>query len=125
MQYDVGSPEEYLEVIDDDWRKEKLLEIREMILTADPDLIEAIQYKMLSYGDGNSVVCHLNAQKHFVGLYVGNAEKIDPDGSLLKGINRGKGCLRISKSLNLQETNLAAFIQRTIALWRDGIDIAC
>ena len=28
MQYDANSPEQYLEMLEDDWRKEKLLTIR-------------------------------------------------------------------------------------------------
>lgn len=31
MQYDAKNAEEYLEMLEDDWRKEKLLAIRQMI----------------------------------------------------------------------------------------------
>ena len=50
MQYDVKTPEEYLEVLENDWRKEKLLAIRQMILDHAPELEESIRYKMLNFG---------------------------------------------------------------------------
>ncbi|MBT8219007.1 MAG: DUF1801 domain-containing protein [Bacteroidia bacterium] len=125
MQYDVTSPEEYLDALEEDWRKEKLLRLRAMLFEADPDLLEVIQYKMLSYSDKDGVICHLNAQKHFVGLYVGNADKIDVDGTLLEGINRGKGCLRLNKTLDLEKTQIGEFIKRTITAWKSGADIGC
>lgn len=36
MQYDAKNAEEYLNMIEDDWRKEKLLMIRQMILDYAP-----------------------------------------------------------------------------------------
>lgn len=125
MQYDVSTPEEYLEVLQDDWRKEKLLILREMIRVKAPDLTEGIQYKMLSYGDGTTTVFALNAQKNYVALYVGDIAKIDESGEMLKGLNLGKGCIRLSKSITIADTGLEPFIDRTIALWRQGIDIDC
>ncbi len=35
MQYDVKTPAEYLELIEDDWRKEKIMSIREIIKSYD------------------------------------------------------------------------------------------
>jgi len=125
MQYDVKTPSEYIEILDDDWRREKLEELRDLIKSKAPDLSEGINYKMLSYGDKNGNVFHLNVQKNYVSLYVGNAGKIDPDGELLKGINTGKGCIRFKKSLSLSGTRIEKFIERAVHLWEQGVDIEC
>ncbi len=79
MQYDVKTPSEYIKVLNDDWRREKLEEVRALIKSKAPSLSEGINYKMLSYGDKNGNVFHLNAQKHYVSLYVGNVEKAASD----------------------------------------------
>lgn len=125
MQYEATTPEEYLNQLEDDWRKEKVEELRKLIKSMGPDIEEAINYKMLCYRGKEGTIFHLNAQKNYVSLYVGDASKIDPDGKLLEGIDVGKGCVRFKKSISLQETNIAAFIEKTIQFWRDGNDIYC
>lgn len=125
MQYDVKTPEEYLGMLEDDWRREKLLQLREIIVEYGPDLIEGIDYKMLSYRDERGIVLALNAQKHYVALYVGDAKKIDPDGSLLAGLNVGKGCIRFTKTKDVSQTGIREFIARAIMLWKSGADIDC
>ncbi len=126
MQYNVTTPAEYMSALEDDWRRAKVVEIREIIQSKAPDLVEGIQYKMLSYGDGaDSTVFHLNAQKNYVSFYVGDTAKIDPSGDLLEGINCGKGCLRFKKSLAISDTRLDEFIEKTIELWRAGVDVSC
>lgn len=97
MQYDVQTPQEYMQMLEDDWRREKLEELRAIIKSCAPELTEGIDYKMLCYRDDKEIVFGLNAQKHYVSLYVGDVTKIDPDGSLLAGLNVGKGCIRFTK----------------------------
>ena len=125
MQYDVRTPEEYLAALEDDWRKETLLELRSLILEAGPGLSERIEYKMLSYHDEKGGVFGLNAQKHYVSLYVGDAAKVDPTGELLAGLNVGKGCIRFSKTKKVADTRIPEFIERTLQLRRQGFDIDC
>ena len=125
MQYEVDLPEEYVAALEDDWRKEKLLKLRSIIKTKAPQLEEGIEYKMLRYSDGQGTIFHLNAQKNYVSLYVGNAEKIDPDGRLLEGIDVGKGCIRFKKPVNISDTLIEEFISRTIDLREQGKDIDC
>ena len=125
MQYDVKTPGEYIEALDDDWRRQHLESIRTIIKTKAPHFEEGIDYKMLSYGDDKGIVFYLNAQKNHVGLYVGDAGKIDHDGSLLKGLNAGKGCIRFTKSIVIANTRIDQFIERTVELWHQGADIAC
>ena len=96
MQYDAETPDEYLRLIDDDWRRERLLAIREMML-AMPGVEEGIGYKMLQYRRGGDVFAHLNAQKGFVGVYLGELERIDPGAALRGKMNCGKSCLRVRK----------------------------
>ena len=88
-------------------------------------LVEGIQYKMLSFSDTAGSVFALNAQKHYVSLYVGNIEKIDPDKTFLQALNLGKGCIRFSKSQKPQDTDIAAFIDQAMAIRQSGEDIDC
>ena len=123
MQYDVQTPTEYIEALEQDWRKEKLEAIRELLQAKAPELTEGIRYKMLSYGK-EPVFC-LNAQKNYVSLYVGDIKKIDPDGNLLEGLNMGKGCIRFTKTIKVEDTNIGEFIERTFNLWKQGVDVGC
>lgn len=59
VQYDVSTPTEYFEALEEDWRKEKVLEIREMILEYAPDIDESIRYKMLNYGNKKRMIMFL------------------------------------------------------------------
>ena len=125
MQYEVKTPSEYLERLDIDWRREKLIQVRELIKKHDPDLDEGIQYKMLSYSKNGKSIFNLNAQKAYVSLYVGTIHKVDDAQELLKDFDTGKGCIRIKKKSEIQETGLEEFIQRTIELWKKGGDTDC
>lgn len=125
MLYDVETPSEYLEALADDWRKEKLMSVRELIGKHGPDLKEGIRYKMLAYEHGNDMIFNLNAQQAYVSLYVGNVEKIENAKELLKEFSIGKGCIRIKKSIELSETNLEAFIKNAIDVWEKGGDTDC
>lgn len=125
MQYDASSPKEYLHQLDDDWRKEKLLSIRESILSTDPDLDEGIQYKMLNYGNTQGNLFYLNAQKNYVSLYVGNIKKIDNEGAMLKDFDMGKGCIRIKKSIPADHPGLKQFIEKAIRIHNKGGDTNC
>lgn len=125
MQYDATDAVGYLGMLEDDWRKEKLLAIRQMILCAAPELEESIRYKMLSFGKDELSIFALNAQKHYVSLYVGTIDKIENAESLLTGYNYGKGCIRVKKTINIEETGLQDFIRKTIAMWRAGQGTGC
>ncbi len=122
MKYNAESPKSYFSLLADDWRKEKLLSIRDFILSQ--GLKEDIEYNMLAYKDNSVSFFHLNAQKHFVGLYVGDIKKIDPETALLDGIDCGKGCLRL-KQKNELDDSLKQFILKTIDYGRKGRDISC
>ena len=125
MQYEARTPKEYLASLDDDWRREKLESLRALINTCGPDLVEGVNYKMLSYSDDKGVVFHLNAQKNYVSLYVGDAKKIDTNGDLLRGIDVGKGCIRFAKSTPISDTGIGEFIRRTIAMRTRDEDTGC
>ena len=111
--------------LEDDWRREKLESIRALIKSKAPDLVEGIQYKMLSYSDKRGTPFHLNAQKNFVGFYVGDVKKIDTDGDLLKGIDVGKGCIRFKKNINIVDTRFEEFFEKAVDYWKSGKDISC
>jgi uncharacterized protein YdhG (YjbR/CyaY superfamily) len=124
MLYNASTPAEYLDQLEEDWRKEKLKDLRALLL-AQHDFDEGIRYKMLSYQDDKGVVFQLNAQKNYVALYVGDASKVDPSGELLEGIDHGKGCLRFKKSTSISDTRIKEFVSRAIEMWREGKDIGC
>ncbi|MEM9333171.1 MAG: DUF1801 domain-containing protein [Pseudomonadota bacterium] len=125
MLYDVETPEDYVNQLDDDWRRETLEEIRAIIKDKAPQLEESIHYKMLGYGMDGKQVFHLNAQRGYVSLYVGNASKVDPSGDLLKGLNVGKGCIRFTKTKKVGNTEIDKFIAIAFEKWRKGEDIDC
>ncbi len=114
-----------MNLLDDDWKREKINQLRKLILSSAKDFDEGINYKMLSYGDDRGILFHLNAQKNYVSLYVGDAKKIDPKGILLKGIDVGKGCIRLKKSHDINSTRLEEFIIRAVQMWKDGKDVDC
>ncbi|NAS31886.1 DUF1801 domain-containing protein [Flavobacteriaceae bacterium R38] len=125
MQYNVTTPTEYINALENDWRLEKLQAIRKIIKSKAPDYIEGIQYKMLGYSDDKGLVFSLNAQKDYVSFYVGDTKKVDPSGELLMGINQGKGCIRFKKSTNIHHTHIDEFIERAVDLRKQGVDIGC
>lgn len=125
MQYDVKSPEEYLAALEEDWRKDKLLQVRQFVLEHGPELEESIRYRMLAYGRDDEWVFGLNAQKGYVSLYVGDIDEIENANELLEPFNTGKGCIRIRKSVDIHSTGLEEFIQAAIGHWRDGRDASC
>lgn len=125
MQYDASTPAEYLDMLEPDWRKDKLLEIRALVHKHAPDLKEGIAYKMLGFSDGKGGGFVLNAQKASVNFYVGNISKVDPDGSLLKGFDMGKGCIRFKKSVVVANTRFEEFLIKASTMLREGKDIGC
>ncbi|WP_281559318.1 DUF1801 domain-containing protein [Thalassomonas sp. RHCl1] len=125
MQYDVTTPEQYIAALADDWRRDTLEQLRKLIKTSAPFLNEGIAYKMLSYSDHSGSLFHLNAQKHYVSLYVGNISAIDEQGELLAGLDLGKGCIRFKKSVPVASTQIQAFISKAIALHQAGKNIGC
>ncbi|MDJ1016575.1 MAG: DUF1801 domain-containing protein [Paracoccaceae bacterium] len=97
MQYDAETPDAYLALLEDDWRKDRLLAIRDIFLREVEGLSEGIGYGMLRYERNGDVFGHLNAQKAYVGVYLGDLERIDPGGAIRAGMNCGKSCLRVRK----------------------------
>ncbi len=125
MLYDAKTPADYIDQLEDDWRRETLQQLRAIIRQKAPELEERMHYKMLGYGVGETYVFHLNAQKGYVSLYVGNASKIDPGGALLDGLNVGKGCVRFTKSKSVADTRIDEFIARSVDRWKEGAEIGC
>lgn len=118
MLYEAKDVEDYMEKIPGDWRRETLLQLRSIIREEAPTLSEGIHYKMLGYGVGDDFAFHLNAQKNYVSLYVGNAAQIDPSGELLEGLSVGKGCIRFTKSKSVENTRIREFIGRAWQSWK-------
>ncbi|MEP0521923.1 MAG: DUF1801 domain-containing protein [Hyphomicrobiales bacterium] len=125
MLSNAKTPAEYIDQLEEDWRRDKLQSIRAIIQKQAPQLTERIHYKMLGYAEDGNYAFHLNAQRAYVSLYVGDASKIDPNGELLKGLSVGKGCIRFAKSTEIANTHIDEFIGRAFEMWRSGEDIGC
>lgn len=125
MQYEASTPQDYINQLENDWRKERLLYVRELILAHGKQLEEGIAYKMLAYRYKNKIVFNLNAQRAYVSLYVGTINKVENAQALLRDFSIGKGCIRIKKNVDIDQTGLEAFIKRTIAIWEKGGDTDC
>ena len=125
MQYKANTPEEYLEKVENDWRKTRLEAVRQLIKQVWPESIEGIEYSMLCYGDGSKNIFHLNAQKGYVALYVGDIRKVDDSDQLLEGFDLGKGCIRIRKTLDISKTGLKAFIDGVVKIHQQGGNTDC
>lgn len=125
MLYDVKNPTEYIKAQEKDWRLEKLQSIRKLIKKNVSGVKETINYKMLAYDYKGDKIFHLNAQKAYVGLYVCHTKKVDPDGSLLKGIDCGKGCIRFKKTTELNEVNLTKLMNNAVKLSDAGEKSDC
>ncbi|MEO0918322.1 MAG: DUF1801 domain-containing protein [Pseudomonadota bacterium] len=97
MIHEAKTPEAYLDVLDDDWRKERVMALRAYFLSLD-GVSEGMQYKMLAYKRGDDPVAIMNAQKGYVSVYMDDLSILDPDGSLLAGYNCGKSCIRLRKT---------------------------
>lgn len=125
MLYDAQTPAEYLDQLEDDWRRITLMELRAIVLATSPQVEERIHYKMLGYGSADDFVCHLNAQRGYVSLYVGDIKKVDPTGELVAGLNIGKGCIRFTKTKMVEKTRIDEFISKAVELWLAGADVRC
>ena len=125
MQYDAATPAEYLAMLDQDWRRDKLLELRALLIKHGPELKEGIKYGALAYAHSSGGGFGLNAQKASVNLYVGTASKVDPDGVLLAGLDVGKGCIRFKKTKALADTRIEDFIAKAMSMLRKGEDFGC
>ena len=125
MQSDAATPALYVAGLDDDWRRDTLEQLRAIIHREAPELDETMHYKMLGYSSAEDFIFHLNAQKGYVSLYVGDISKVDPEHVLLDGLDVGKGCIRFRRSTPVPSTRIDDFIARTIALWRNGEDVRC
>ena len=112
MIHEAANSEEFLSVIEDDWRKERLLEIRDIFLAV-PKVQEAMQYKMLHYSVGAASLGLLNAQKGYVAIYMDDLAALDPDGTLRVGLVCGKSCVRVKKRTDMERVR--ALIERRVA----------
>jgi len=124
VTYPATTPAEYLDRLEPDWRRDRLLELRAAIRRAAPDWDEVIHYRMLGYGPGGNPALHLNAQKHYVGVYVGDIDKVDPDRLLIGDLDHGKGCLRFKRK-NAVSDGFERFLERYVAMKRAGFDLRC
>ena len=70
MQYNALTPTEYLQVLEEDWRKEKLLQIRDIILEKAYDFKEHMQAQEIALLQSALEHCRFNQKKtaEFLGM---------------------------------------------------------
>lgn len=113
MIHEAANPTEYLNALEDDWRKERLLSIRDIFLAV-PNVTECMRYKMLGYNLGDKGLGVLNAQKGYVSVYMDPLADLDPDGTLLAGMDYGRSCLRVKKRTDMDK--VTALIKNRVTL---------
>lgn len=74
-------------------RQPKLMELRQLILTAEPKLKEKISWSMPTFYTDYNVI-HFAAQKNHIGIYPG-AEAIEVFAERLRGYKTSKGSIQI------------------------------
>jgi hypothetical protein len=52
---------------------------------------------MLEYRLNGDVFAHLNAQKSYVGVYLGDLALLDPDSRIIGSLDTGKSCVRLKR----------------------------
>ncbi|MFC4735293.1 DUF1801 domain-containing protein [Bacillus daqingensis] len=124
MKLEAESPEEYVNKLPDDWRRDQLLAVREKML-AHKAVKEEIEHGMLMYRIGMTRLFHVGVQKAYVSVYAGCIEKVDPEKKLLEDFSVGKSCIRISRAIDLEDTGLPQFIAAAVAKARRGEDVGC
>ncbi|MEM6638033.1 MAG: DUF1801 domain-containing protein [Pseudomonadota bacterium] len=114
MKYAAETPQDYLALLDRDWRHDHLIAVRDMVRELAPHWPETMGWGMLRFASSDDDrMIYLNAQKGYVSVYVGNVKALDPEGALLDGLNYGKGCLRVRKTENL--ARIRSIIERKVA----------
>ena len=115
MKIEADSPADYWAKLPDDWRRTKMAALRGIIQTSAPGAAEDLGYGMLRYAwDADRVLCHMNCQMRYVGLYLGDVAALDPSGALNDGLDVGKGCVRVRKRDDLDQ--IKDLIQRKATL---------
>ena len=116
MIHEAATPEEYLNALANDWRKRRLLEIRNLLLAV-PGSTECLRYKMLGYDLNGKHLAVLNAQKGYVSLYMDPLSELDPNDTLLEGMDYGRSCLRVKKRTDMLKVK--ALIENRAAILLD------
>jgi uncharacterized protein YdhG (YjbR/CyaY superfamily) len=102
MKIEAKTVEDYWRQVPDDWRRERMEALRAMIFEVAPDAEETIGWGMLRYGfGGDRIICHMNAQVRYVGLYIGRLERLDADGAVRAAFDCGKTCVRVKRSSDI------------------------
>lgn len=116
MKYNVSNIQEYLDAIPTE-RKEPLLTIMSMIKKVAPKVTEEYSHNMPFY-TLNGPLFALASQKHYMALYVTEADLVEKYKPNLGKTNTSKSCIRFKKleNLNLEavEQLLAASYERRL-----------
>lgn len=105
MLHEATTPQEYLDSLTNGWRKDRLLEIRKLLLAL-PGSTECLRYRMLGYDLKGKHLAVLNAQKGYVSLYMDPLSELDPNGTLLEGLDHGRSCLRVKKRTDMRKVKI-------------------
>ena len=124
MLHDSRDPQAYMDSLEEDWRKHLISFVADWIKDNVQDATPFMQYKMLAFGDAvqtdeetDSIFC-INAQRNYVSLYVGNIQRVDPDGTITAPFDCGKSCVRIKKSKRDETDHIKRLLSAAVNDWR-------
>jgi hypothetical protein len=126
---DIATPEEYIEAIADDSRREDVQAVYDLIRTEAPDLVPHIRSGMIGFGEyhyryesgreGDWFLFGLASNKRYISLYVVAAcdGEYVADGfrERLPKADIGKSCVRFKRLSDLDETALRDLIRDGLA----------
>ena len=99
--------QEYLNALSPE-RRDAIDQVRAVIQTAIPNVVEDFQYRMPTFHQNGQVVAALASQKQYMALYIMPYDLLDVFKGELAAFNCGKSCIRFRK---LKEGNLDLFGQ--------------
>lgn len=88
--------DEYYQSIPKD-RAEQLQELRKVIDTVFPNVVEDMSYNLPTFSYNNFKMCAIASQKNYMALYVMNYDLLAHFKVELKNFNCGKSCIRFKK----------------------------
>jgi uncharacterized protein YdhG (YjbR/CyaY superfamily) len=101
MKYNVGTIEEYLEVIPLD-RKEIIMDLIALTKEYFPDIEGNMEYNMPTFNP----VCAIASQKHHISIYIHKVDLVEKYRNELGNLKVGKSCIRFRKKSQLPEKTI-------------------
>jgi len=95
-------------------RVSAIKKLRKLCLKYLPDYDESMEYKMPSYKRNNQVEVAFASQKQHISVYILKHEVMLKNKERLKGLNRGKGCIRYSNPDKIDYHLITDLLKQTV-----------